>query len=48
MTAIARLTVLLGLGLLTACNTIEGAGRDISSGGKAISETANEVKKKLP
>lgn len=32
------------LGLLAACNTIEGAGRDLSSAGKAVSETARTVK----
>lgn len=30
--------------LLGACNTIEGAGRDMSSVGKAVSRTANDVK----
>ena len=29
---------------LTACNTVEGAGKDISSAGKAVSKTANDVK----
>ena len=32
------------MGLLAACNTIEGAGRDLSSAGKAVSETARDVK----
>ena len=27
--------------LLTACNTVEGAGQDISNAGQAISEAAN-------
>jgi entericidin B len=31
------------LGMLTACNTVEGAGRDLSSAGKAISKTAKDV-----
>ena len=30
--------------LLGACNTIEGAGRDISSVGKAMTGAANESK----
>jgi predicted small secreted protein len=30
--------------LLTACNTIEGAGRDISSVGRAMTGAANEAK----
>jgi predicted small secreted protein len=37
--ALAALTM-----ALSACNTTEGAGRDISSAGHAISEEANEHK----
>jgi predicted small secreted protein len=37
------LTVIACLGLLTACNTVEGAGKDLSSAGKAISKTAKDV-----
>jgi len=29
---------------LTACNTVGGAGKDLSSAGKAITETADDVK----
>lgn len=29
---------------LAACNTVEGAGKDVSSAGKAVSKTANDVK----
>ena len=29
-------------GVLPGCNTIEGAGKDIQKGGKAISNKANE------
>jgi len=29
---------------LAGCNTIDGAGQDLSSAGKAISKTANDVK----
>lgn len=39
--AIASLALLLAL---TACNTISGAGKDLSSAGKAISKTAEDVK----
>ncbi len=43
MTNIFRLSlVLLALGV-TACNTIEGAGEDISSGGEAVSDTARDT-----
>ena len=30
---------------LTACNTVQGAGRDISSAGNAISDEAQEHKR---
>ena len=29
--------------LLAACNTIEGAGKDVSSAGHAISQTAKDA-----
>lgn len=32
---------------LTACNTIEGAGKDIKAGGQAISNGAENVKDKM-
>lgn len=28
--------------LVTGCNTVEGAGQDISQGGRAISNAAND------
>jgi len=31
--------------LVSACNTIEGAGRDISAAGKAVSSTASDAKR---
>jgi entericidin B len=30
------------LAALTGCNTVEGAGKDIEKGGKAIKDEANE------
>ncbi len=36
-------TLLVGLSV-TACNTIEGAGKDVSSAGKAVSTTAKDAK----
>jgi predicted small secreted protein len=36
-------TLVVGLAL-TACNTVAGAGKDVSSAGKAVSKTANDVK----
>jgi predicted small secreted protein len=35
---------LVVVGGLVGCNTMEGAGKDIQSGGKAVSDTAKEVK----
>jgi predicted small secreted protein len=32
------------LATLTGCNTVEGAGKDIEKGGKAIKDEANEQK----
>ena len=37
----AVLVTALGLG---ACNTVAGAGKDVSSAGKAVTKTANDVK----
>jgi len=35
---------LAGTVAITGCNTIEGAGKDIETGGKAIKDEANEHK----
>jgi entericidin B len=32
---------------LSACNTIQGAGRDIEQGGQAIQDEAKEAKQKM-
>jgi len=32
---------------LAACNTVEGAGEDLSAGGRAISNTADKTKKEI-
>jgi predicted small secreted protein len=42
-TLIIAAAVLVGLSL-TACNTVGGAGKDVSSVGKAVTNTANDVK----
>ena len=41
------LACLLSLFALTACNTVEGAGRDIEAAGDAIGDTASDVKEDL-
>jgi len=33
-----------GLLLLAACNTVAGAGKDVSSVGKTVTNTANDAK----
>jgi predicted small secreted protein len=38
---------LLGLFATTACETIEGAGRDIEDAGEAITEESQEVQSDL-
>jgi predicted small secreted protein len=38
------LALVAGTLLVSACNTVEGAGKDVSSAGKAVSKTANDVK----
>tara|TARA_X000000950_G_scaffold217345_1_gene261530 strand:- start:132 stop:344 length:213 start_codon:yes stop_codon:yes gene_type:complete len=35
------------LPLATACNTVEGVGRDVQAGGEVVSETARDVKEKM-
>ncbi len=37
----AIITAAIGL---SACNTVAGAGKDVSSAGKAVTKTANDVK----
>ncbi len=36
--------LLTGSFSLVACNTVEGAGEDIESGGDAISDTARDIR----
>ena len=31
--------------LTSACNTVEGVGRDVSAAGRAVTDTAREVRK---
>ena len=42
--ALAATFALPSLALLSACNTVEGAGKDISAGGSKIKEEAREHK----
>jgi len=42
--ALALLATLLASLLLSACHTMEGAGRDISAAGEEIEETARDAR----
>ncbi len=44
MRRILILSPLLAMLALSACNTVAGAGKDISDTGKAITDTSEEVK----
>jgi len=41
------LMLLITIGGLFGCNTMEGAGKDIQSGGEAVSDTARDVKSEM-
>ena len=38
------IAALTGTLLLAACNTVEGMGRDVSSAGDTVADTANDAK----
>ena len=44
-TLLATLFLAGVIGTLSGCNTIEGAGKDIEQGGKAIKDEAREQKR---
>ncbi|CAE6740244.1 hypothetical protein R69888_02476 [Paraburkholderia haematera] len=44
MTRLIALILIAGTALLAGCNTIAGAGEDISKGGQAIHNSAEEAK----
>lgn len=44
MRPIIAITVLAATLLLAACNTVEGAGKDVSSAGHAVTDTARDAK----
>ncbi len=47
MNRLVALILLITIGGLLGCNTMEGAGKDIQSGGHAVSETAKDVKQEM-
>jgi predicted small secreted protein len=46
--AATALLLTLALGALAACNTISGAGKDVSAAGDAVTGTSDATKAKLP
>ncbi len=47
MKKLVALILLVAIGGLAGCNTIEGAGKDMQSGGEAVSDAARDVKKEM-
>ncbi|HEX7943998.1 MAG TPA: entericidin A/B family lipoprotein [Phenylobacterium sp.] len=45
MRKIIILTVLAASLAVSACNTVSGAGKDVKSAGKAVTDTAEDAKK---
>jgi predicted small secreted protein len=44
MRKFVSLAIVAGALLVSACNTVEGAGRDVSSAGDAVSGAAKDAK----
>ena len=47
MKKFVALLALLMIGALSACNTMQGLGKDIERGGEKIQDTANDVQQKM-
>jgi predicted small secreted protein len=43
----SSLLVLCALALLSACNTVQGVGKDVSLAGGAVSDTAEDVQRRF-
>jgi entericidin B len=41
------IAMLFMMSAMSGCNTIEGMGKDVSAGGRAMSNTAEETKEKM-
>jgi predicted small secreted protein len=39
--------MLFMMSALSGCNTVEGVGKDVSAGGRAMSDTAQDTKEKM-
>lgn len=47
MTAKTVVLLLAAVAALSACNTMAGAGKDVSSAGTAVTNSADSVQKKM-
>lgn len=47
MKIVARLTAVCLLAALAACNTVQGMGKDVQTGGAAITDSAKDVESSL-
>ncbi len=47
MKELIALILLMSVVGLVGCNTMEGAGKDISAGGDAVTDTARDVKRDM-
>ncbi len=47
MKKLAAIVALMALAVLTGCNTVKGAGKDIERGGEKIQDGADNVKNKM-
>ena len=45
--AMVPATIILAASLLAACNTVEGAGKDLERGGEKVQDASRTVKQKL-
>lgn len=44
MVKVLRVALVAGTLLVSACNTVEGVGRDVSSAGNTVAKTADDAK----
>ena len=44
MRKIVAVALVAGTLLVSACNTVEGVGKDVSSAGSTVAKTANDAK----
>ena len=44
---VAVLALMFAAGVMTGCNTIEGAGKDIERGGEKLQGSAKDAKQKM-